>query len=64
MTNSEIMKSFTGDLGFTVAFLIGALAINVFMGGKVLKWYLLLVFLSMLVTNADQLKTFLKGVKG
>lgn len=64
MTNTQVMEQFTSDFGFTVAFLIGALGINVFFGSKVLYWYLMLVFLSMLVMNYQKLNYFFqKGVK-
>jgi len=56
------MTMFTKDLGFTVAFLIGALLISMTLGEKPLYWYLILVLLSMLVLNSANLGALLKKV--
>lgn len=59
---NTVMKDFTNDLGFTVAFLIGALVINVTFGSRVLYGYLVLVLLSMLVINSAKLKNYIGRV--
>lgn len=54
------MSVFTKDLGFTVAFLIGALLISMTLGEKPLYGYLILVLLSMLVMNSVTLSAMIK----
>ena len=54
------MSVFTKDLGFIVAFLIGALLISMTLGEKPLYGYLILVLLSMLVMNSLTLSTMIK----
>jgi len=54
------MTVLTEDLGFTVAFLIGALLISMTLGDKPLYGYLILVLLSMLVLNSVKLSAMLK----
>lgn len=56
------MTIFTEDLGFTVAFLIGALLISMTLGDKPLYGYLILVLLSMLVLNSAKLGALIKKV--
>lgn len=60
---NEIMESFTKDLGFTVAFLIGALLINMTLGEKPLYGYLILVLLSMVVLNSNKLAVYVRRLK-
>lgn len=57
---NEAMTMFTKDLGFTVAFLIGAMLINMTLGEKPLYWYLFLVLLSMLVLNSSKLAQYVR----
>jgi hypothetical protein len=56
------MAVFTEDLGFTVAFLIGALLISITLGEKPLYGYLILVLLSMMVMNSAKLGVMIRKV--
>jgi hypothetical protein len=56
------MTNLTKDLGFTIAFLIGALLISMTMGDKPLYWYLILVLLSMVVMNAATIGLYARKV--
>ncbi len=57
---NDAMSMFTKDLGFTVAFLIGAMLINMTLGEKPLYWYLILVLLSMMVLNSSKLAQYVR----
>ena len=50
------------DFGFMVWMVILSLGITTIFGEKVLMWFLLLILLGMLVTNADRITHFLGGV--
>ncbi len=52
---NNVMTMFTEDLGFTVAFLIGALLISLTLGDKPLYGYLILVLISMVVMNSARI---------
>lgn len=62
--NNTVMQNLTKDLGFTIAFLIGALLISMTMGDKPLYWYLILVLLSMVVMNSASIAMYAKKVTG
>jgi hypothetical protein len=57
---NEVMKNFTQDLGFTVAFLVGGLIISLSFGNKVLYGYLILVLLSMSVVNGEKIAEYVR----
>ena len=59
---ASAMAVFTEDLGFTVAFLIGALLISITLGEKPLYGYLILVLLSMMVMNSAKLGVMIRKV--
>lgn len=46
---------------YIVVFLISVILINMTAGGKATQYYLVLVLISMLVTNTDKLKKMLGG---
>ena len=48
------MKQFTESLGFVIFFLVGTLLVQTIFGDEVTFWYLLLVLLGMVLTNADK----------
>lgn len=57
---NDAMEMFTKDLGFTVAFLIGAMLISMTLGEKPLYGYLILVLLSMMVLNSAKIAQFVR----
>lgn len=59
----DAMEMFTKDLGFTVAFLIGAILISITMGEKPLYGYLILVLLSMMVLNSAKIAQYVRRFK-
>ena len=61
MTNM-LLKDFTKDIGFILAFLVGALGVNVIFGNKVLYYYLILVLVSMLVVNSSKISYYARRV--
>ena len=58
-----LLEKFTEDIGFILAFLVGALVVQSTLGNKVLYAYLLLVLASMAVLNASKIKYYLGRVK-
>lgn len=44
------------ELKFIIFFIVGALVVVMTLGEKVLFWYLVLIILSMLVTNWQKIK--------
>ena len=50
------IKVFVSSLPFIVSFLILTLLIQTFAGGKILFYFLVLVFASMVILNADKLQ--------
>lgn len=53
------MKDFTQKLPFVITFLVSALLLQLFAGEKITYQFLLLVLFSMIVVNADKMKSFL-----
>lgn len=60
--SDEIMQEFTGQFGFIIFFLVSSLLISLTFGEKVLYGYLLLVFLSQMVLNADKIGSIIRKI--
>ena len=55
------MQKFYESFTFVMAFMISSLVIEMTLGEKFLKWFLLLVLLSMVMVNIDKFINFMDG---
>ena len=55
------MDKFYSSFTFMLGFMIGVLVFEMAFGAKATEWFLLLVLLSMLVTNAEKVSNALGG---
>lgn len=56
------IQGFSASMPFLIIFLILTLMISTFGGDDALFWFLVLVFVSMAVINADKIRSKLQGV--
>lgn len=55
------MKKFYESFTFVMAFMISSLVIEMTLGDKFLRWFLLLVLFSMIMVNIDKFISFMDG---
>ncbi|MGE6604858.1 hypothetical protein ACQKEY_24580 [Lysinibacillus fusiformis] len=62
VTGMDGLKGFTQSVPFILSFLVLVLLTNMFVGQKFTNQFLYLVLFSMVILNADKMKSFVGGI--